>query len=87
MIPIAKAAEPPGFDANVRQPGLVFLARVPNPNNNQWNSHSYWSEALWDLHVSYNDVCAYCGSFTLRAAGAGPGPTLQFRRPLHTQTS
>ena len=72
MIPVANAAEPPNFDANVRQPGLLFLARVPNPNGNQWNSHSYWGEALGDLHAGYNDVCAYCGSFTLRAAGSVP---------------
>ena len=40
MIHVTKAAEPPDFDANVRQRGLKFLARVPNPNANQWNSHS-----------------------------------------------
>lgn len=72
MIPVTQAAEPPDFDANVRQRGLVFLARVPNPNGNQWNSHSYWADALGDLHTSYDDVCAYCGSFTLRAAGSVP---------------
>ena len=67
VIPVSLAAEPPDFNVNVRQPGSVFLARVANPNSNEWNSHSYWSSALGDLHVAYNDVCAYCGSFTLRA--------------------
>ena len=75
MIPIVQAAEPPNFDANVRQPGAVFLARVANPNGTQWNSHSYWSEALGDLHTAYKDVCAYCGSFTLRAAESSSQPS------------
>ena len=72
MIPVRIAAEPPDFDANVRQRGLVFLARVPNPNGNQWNSHSYWGDALGDMHLAYDNVCAYCGSYTSRAAGSVP---------------
>ena len=72
MIPVTKAAEPPDFDANVRQRGLLFLARVTNPNGNQWNSHSYWGDALGDLHAAYNDICAYCGSFTLKELGSAP---------------
>ena len=67
MIPVCLAPEPVDFDTKVRRRGQSFLARHSHPNNNQWNAASYWRMALDDLHSVYNDICAYCSSFTPRS--------------------
>lgn len=59
MIPVKRQPEPATFDAEVRQPGNTFLARVPNPSTKQYQSHSYWRKAIGDLRASYNNICAY----------------------------
>ena len=69
MIPVTKAMEPVDFNRKVRQPGAAFLRRNLKPKSNEWGSHDYWRKALGDLHLAYEDVCAYSGSWTTRYNG------------------
>ncbi|UUO13625.1 HNH endonuclease [Dolichospermum heterosporum] len=61
MIPIKPQPEPDDFDKKVRQPGLAFLSRFPNPSNKDYenNKATYWRESLSDLYDAYNHICAY----------------------------
>ena len=67
LIPVTPGAEPVGFDRNVRVPGTAFLMTTPNPRGRQWDGKDYWRSALGDLFTAYNDICAYCASWTKRA--------------------
>ena len=72
MMPVPLAPEPADFRTKVWRPGQSFLAQHPQPNNSQWNAGSYWRMALEDLHRAYNDICAYCSSFTPRSKKPSP---------------
>ena len=65
MIPVLLQPEYPDFDKEVRQPGLSFLRKNPNPSAKQFRRHNYWSKAAGNLHVAYSGLCAYT---TLRLA-------------------
>ena len=67
MIPVSLEPEPTNFHKDVRLAGQVFLAKYSHPTNSQWTNNSYWRRVLDDLHRAYNDICAYCSSFTLRS--------------------
>ena len=67
MIQVSFEPEPPDFYLKIGLPGQSFLDKFPHPNNNQWSNNSYWRRALEDLHCAYNDICAYCSSFTSRS--------------------
>lgn len=67
LIPVIPVAEPADFDRKVRVPGTAFLKRTPNPSGPQWLGKDYWRRALDDLFAAYNEICAYCGSWTKRA--------------------
>jgi hypothetical protein len=60
MIRVQLQPEPPEFDQAVRQPGMAYLKRHPNPTSNQWKSHSYWRKIIPQLRKSYREICAYC---------------------------
>ena len=60
MIRVERQPEPAEFDKVVRQPGVAYLKRHPNPTSNQWKSHSYWLEIRPQLRKSYRGTCAYC---------------------------
>jgi hypothetical protein len=75
MIPVALQAEPDHFDAQVRQPGLAWLAEqgipVPGPLPKGTQLPAYWSQsnkALWD---AYGGTCAYLAIFFEWVSGAG----------------
>jgi hypothetical protein len=55
LIRIAGQSEPAGFDKNVRQPGLAFIAANPAGTK----LANYWKLARSDLHQAYAGVCAY----------------------------
>ena len=77
MIPVTPAPEPPGFNAQVRVPGNLFLAPHPQPTSNQWRHHDYWRSALTDLHTAYRGICSYCSSSTPRSpSGAQEGSSV-----------
>ena len=67
MIPVSLEPEPTDFHKDVRVAGQSFLSSYSHPTNDQWRNNSYWRRALDDLHRAYNDICAYCSSFTLRS--------------------
>jgi uncharacterized protein (TIGR02646 family) len=68
LIPVAPADEPTDFDVRVRRPGTTFLQKTPTPNSSQWKKNDYWRKALKHLFNEYNEICAYCASWTKRAA-------------------
>jgi hypothetical protein len=59
MIPVQAKPEPSHFDVEVRQPGLKFLATIPNPTAKQFIGHSYWTAISSDLCKDYQGICAY----------------------------
>lgn len=59
MIRVTQKPEYPDFDAQVRQPGAVFLSNCPNPSSDQFRKKNYWSRAASELHAAYDGVCAY----------------------------
>ncbi|MFN7528436.1 MAG: hypothetical protein ACK5QA_13580 [Dolichospermum sp.] len=70
MIPVKPQPEPDDFDEKVRQPGLVFLSKVPNPKTEDWKKHDYWVKSLPDLYTSYNKICAYSAQWIPRPEGS-----------------
>jgi len=67
VIPVASVTEPADFDRKVRVPGTTFLTTTPNPTVRQWRGKDYWRRALGDLFGAYDEICAYCASWTKRA--------------------
>jgi hypothetical protein len=67
VIPIKPQPEPDDFDQKVRQPGLAFLSKVPNPKTKEWRD--YWVKSLPDLYKSYNKICAYSAQWISRPEG------------------
>jgi len=61
MMPVAPKPEPPCFDVEVRQRGLLFLQSTPSPNYKQFASHAYWVKATSDMLAAYDNTCAYTG--------------------------
>ncbi len=59
MIPVQLQPEPARFSVQVQQPGEAFLARIPRPTAEDWNTHSYWTRVLDDLYRAYSGICAY----------------------------
>lgn len=57
MIPVERKPEPISFDLLVRQPGQILLARH-NPQRSK-DFEPYWSQIKKDLHVAYDNLCAY----------------------------
>ncbi|MBD2279723.1 hypothetical protein [Aphanizomenon flos-aquae] len=70
MIPIKPQPEPDDFDEKVRQPGLAFLSKVPNPKTEDWKNYDYWRRSLPDLYTSYNKICAYSAQWIPRPEGS-----------------
>ncbi|PMD95549.1 hypothetical protein BWI97_14430 [Siphonobacter sp. BAB-5405] len=60
MLKIDLHSEPLDFDKDIRTRGLEFLKTTPNPNQNQWKSHAYWTSSLETMSNLYNGVCNYC---------------------------
>ncbi len=74
MIPVHQQPEPATFDAQVRTPGLAYLAEMayalnlPLPPNA--TIEPYWRGAcLTDLHRAYGGICAYLCVFVERCSG------------------
>lgn len=63
MIHVDLKPEPADFDVRVRQPGVAFLASIPNPNSKQWSKHNYWNRCSSQLYEAYGGICAYCGQW------------------------
>lgn len=59
MMPVTHQPEYPAFDAEVRQPGLIFLTANPRPSAKDFNQHRYWSKAAPRLRKAYSGLCAY----------------------------
>ena len=64
LIPVDPVAEPADFDQKVRQPGIAFLGKTPQPNSGTWGDHDYWRRAICDLLFAYRSICSYSGSWT-----------------------
>lgn len=61
MIRVNEQPEPAEFDALVRQPGLLFLAKYPSPTSKDYESpNNYWTNVLFKMRTAYGWVCAYC---------------------------
>ena len=58
MIRVQKKREYPGFDAEVRKPGLRFLKANPSPSSRDFRGNDYWRNATKELHRRYLR-CAY----------------------------
>ena len=63
MIRVQRQPEPPDFDRKVRQPGLMFLQRQPNPTSAAFKKKNYWTRATDQLRVAYSGVCAYTAMY------------------------
>jgi len=59
LIKVDPMPEYPGFDIQVRQPGIAFLAITLNPSSEQFRKKNFWSRALRELHAAYSGICAY----------------------------
>ena len=59
MIRVVRRPEYGDFDAEVRQPGLAFLARRPKPTSAEFSKKNYWTKARPHLHAAYSGQCAY----------------------------
>ena len=59
MMPVTYQPEYPGFDVQVRQPGLAFLKTNPTPSAKDFKKHRYWSKAISNLYKAYSGLCAY----------------------------
>ena len=57
MIPIQQQPEPIDSKSKVRLKGLAFLKKNPHPKT--WDNREYWRDSLKDLHIAYNEICAY----------------------------
>jgi len=66
VIPVSRKAEPVNFDADVRRPGLNYLASTTSPN---FKRNRYWSNAATELNYAYNKICAY-SCFYLASPGS-----------------
>lgn len=74
MIPVTLQSEPPEFDAQVRQPGLAWLASrgigLSGPPPKGLHLPTYWSatnRALWQV---YAGTCAYLAIYFEWVSGA-----------------
>ena len=70
MIPVARAEEPETFDARVRRPGRIALARSVVAGVGA-DLRPLWREALPDLMAAYDQVCAYSCFRIHPTTGAG----------------
>jgi hypothetical protein len=64
MIRVSLPPPPAHYLAQVRQPGLTFLAANPNPTSKEWARHRYWQNIHGDLYAWHKGVCVYCASWT-----------------------
>jgi hypothetical protein len=70
VIPIIIQPEPPSFNSKVRIKGINFLTKLGRkPYRKEWINHSYWREALGDLRIAYNGICAYSGTWIPYSVG------------------
>lgn len=69
MIPIELRPEPSDFDSKVRQPGRLFLNRIPSPNDSEWRGKDYWQKALPEMRDAYEQICAYCAQWIPHGTG------------------
>lgn len=76
MIRVERAAEPPGFDAEVRQPGALALRELagdptvpPRRGPKRKNVPDVWTRALPELRVRYRRTCAYLAMYIHPATG------------------
>lgn len=74
MIRVTPAPEPAQFNEKVRQPGLALIARLAAEAGSEEAIEpnqltDYWREALDDLLVGYNHICAYLSVYISRATG------------------
>ena len=75
MIPVARQPEPGMFDANVRRPGLAWLAAGgialtrPAPKGLKWKTT--WTACLPDLRKAYGAICAYVAVYVELVVGNG----------------
>lgn len=60
MIHVTPHPEPNDFDHLVRQPGLFFLSKRPNPTTDDFKNHDYWTRIIPQMRVAYGQICAYC---------------------------
>ena len=58
MIPVEPQPEYAAFDADVREPGRMFLKAHPNPRNRHFRNRNYWGRAKKELVRAYKR-CAY----------------------------
>jgi len=70
MYPVKKKPEPDNFDKTVRQRGMKFLKKTPNPSRKEWDTHAYWQQILPQMRKAYNNICAYCAIWISSAHGA-----------------
>lgn len=68
MIPVTPQPAPRNFNANVRTPGLAFLASYPNPTKEDYKRRGskIWRRALDDLYTTYGKVCAYSAEWVTK---------------------
>lgn len=70
MIPVNRLSEPTWFDVKVRQKGTLFLEKVPNPTDSQWDSHAFWRETLPEFRRGYAQICNFAATWIPRTTGS-----------------
>lgn len=63
MIPVRRAREYAGFNAEVRVPGNRFLDTIPSPSSREFKGHTYWRRAGKELCTAYSNRCAYTSMY------------------------
>jgi hypothetical protein len=69
MIPVQMKPEPLDFNDKVRKKGKIFLQKISHPKTKDWEDKEYWREAIPDLCVAYDSVCAYCAQWISTGTG------------------
>lgn len=70
-MPVALPSPPAHYEAQVRRPGLAFLAATPRPTKIQWDKHRYWQKIHSYLYSQHKGVCVYCASWTPKPRKGG----------------
>jgi uncharacterized protein (TIGR02646 family) len=81
MITVAKAGEPPQFDATVREPGKKFLDGLAAGQKVDFRGREYWRKIIPELYAAYGGICAYTCHWIAPDTGSD---TVEHFRPKST---
>jgi hypothetical protein len=69
MMPLAMKQPPPNFPNLVREPGRVFLRKIPHPTSEEWKKGDFWVKVLPYMRSQYDSLCSYCAQWIPHSTG------------------